>query len=185
LDKFYGDLPTHIKREFIPILITYRSAIEEQIKNEIGDLKFTTELDDFVDNYLSTYSDRYVRDSVNQLRRLVAESEPEDWEDVLNRRLDEWDEKRPEKVAERESSQFLNGLGSMLILAGGFSLVWTAQGKSCPYCIELNGRKIRSGQAFVDKGDFQPEGAETPFFVRSMRKHPPLHRGCDCMALPA
>lgn len=186
LEEFYGDLPTHIQRSFLPVLKTYRDAVEEQIKMEIGgEITSTIELEEFVNRYLSTYTTRHVTASFKQLQALVRDTDPDLLEDALNQRLDEWDEKRPEKIAERESSQFLNGLGATMILAGGFTIVWSSQGKSCAYCDALNGTVIRKGQHFIGKGDFKPEGAEYPFYVRNFRAHPPLHKGCDCFALMA
>ena len=121
--------------------------------------------------------------SVRQLNGLIRTNEPEELLDLLNERLDEWNERRPDKIADRESKQFLNGLGATMMFAGGFTIVWASQGKSCVYCNALNGRVVSKGQYFVEKGDFQPEGAEAPFRVRNFRAHPPLHGGCDCFAL--
>jgi HK97 family phage portal protein len=185
LDEFYGDLPSHVERSFLPILKTYRDAVEEQIRGEIGaEITMTPELEQFVNTYLGTYTKRHITSSIRQLQALLRDTDPADLEAVINQRLDEWDEKRPDKIAKRESRQFLNGLGGAMILAGGFTLVWRTQGKSCPYCQMLDGVTIRKGGYFAYKGDLKPEG-QPAFYVKNNRRNPPLHHGCDCMALMA
>ena len=184
LNGFYADLTPHIRRVMLPVLLTYKDAIENQVRNEIGNIVITPELDEFIENYLSNYSNRHIKTSVQQLQALLRDTLPEEIENVLLTRLDEWDETRASKIQDRESKQFLNGWASIAILASGFMLVWRNQGKSCPYCEMLEGIVIRQGQYFAHKGDLKPED-EPPFYVRNNRKHPPLHNGCDCYAMPS
>ena len=78
-------------------------------------------------------------------------------------------------------------------IAGVAFLVWRTVGDNCPLCNRMNGRRVGILEPFVAKGDVvEPlynEGDEplegnpqtTPLRIRKAKRHPPLHRGCDCL----
>jgi hypothetical protein len=66
--------------------------------------------------------------------------------------------------------------------AGVTILRWHSFGESCPYCTRLHGRTVGIQQNFIGAGeDFQPEGVDTPLTPKNDIRHPPAHKGCDCM----
>jgi hypothetical protein len=107
----------------------------------------------------------------------------EDGLDLVTQRMDEWIEKRPEKIAVEESVRAANAAAQFVFWSGGFSSVWRIRGaQTCPYCQELNGRKVKSGQMIFTGGEeFEPKGAKNgPMKMSGGISHPPLHQGCDC-----
>ena len=137
----------------------------------------------FIDEYLDGYSGRHVGSSMLQLKRLIDRTEESELmsETVLGR-LDEWGDKRADKIAANETVRGNNAITrEVFFLAGVTSLVWVTMGsKPCPYCQELSGRVVGIESAFTSAGsDVQPKGQE-PMAMKSDHFHPPLHAGCVC-----
>ena len=184
LEKFYADMPDNIRKVFMPVISSYAEAIAGEAQREIGvDVGMTPELKQFVEEYMDTYSARHIESSLEQLRALIKDGEAGDMaalQETIKQRVDEWQEKRPEKIANRETSQLSNAVALGVFWGAGLQGIWRIRGKTCPYCRALEGRKVNQGQYFVGPGDWKPEGVDTPMFIRGIKKHPPLHRGCDC-----
>jgi len=185
MEQFYFDLPDKIKRMFKPVVMSYVDAIQKEAHSEIQlEPEMTPELKKFVDEYLDTYSGRHIKSSLGQLRQMLRESDPAMLAEDVEKRADEWAEKRHGKIATNEGSQIGNAVASMIFLGAGYRLVWRARGKSCPYCRELDGKVVSRGQDFVLQGDFQPKGDLVPMRIRRSVGHPPLHHSCDCGLTP-
>lgn len=183
MEKFYDDMPGNIRKAFMPVLSSYMEAIAEEAQREIGvDVGMTPELTQFVEEYMDAYSTRHIESSLGQLKALFRkDGDMAELQDIIDQRTDEWQERRPDKIATRETVQASNAIASMVFWGAGLFAIWRTRGKSCPYCEELEGRKIKQDGFFVDKGDFEPAGADNgPMKIRGMKKHPPLHGGCDC-----
>jgi hypothetical protein len=76
-----------------------------------------------------------------------------------------------------------NAATQFVFWSGGFASVWRIRGaETCPYCQELNGRKVKSGEMIFKGGEeFEPKGATSgPMKISRGLSHPPLHQGCDC-----
>ena len=175
LDDFYNGMPDKIKRELGPVIKSFSDAIIEESMSEMG--LEDVDLDKFVNDYIDTYALRHTSSSLGQLRALLK-----DGIDELEVRVDEWREKRPEKIATNETTRSSNAFYQAVAFSAGLSTVWRIRGaKTCPFCKSLSGKRVSSGQVFVNDGeDLNPEGAEAPMKIRGMKTHPPLHRGCDC-----
>jgi len=109
--------------------------------------------------------------------------EEENSSDLVTQRMDEWMERRPEKIAGEEIVRGANSAAQFIFWSGGFSSVWRIRGaKTCDYCKALNGRKIRQGQTYFNGGeDFKPRSFRiSPMHISGPVSHPPLHQGCDC-----
>jgi len=187
MDEFYGELPEYIKKAFVPVLMSYAEAIQSESAREIGtDVGMTPGLELFVTEYLDNYSYRHIQSSVGQLQQLIGESDPDTWEQIIEKRADEWGETRPEKIASNETARGANAIASFVFFAAGLGAIWTIRGaKTCPYCRSLNGKRIRSGGFFVQAGtDLKVDGEEQPMKITGLRRHPPLHAGCDCVLMP-
>jgi len=137
-----------------------------------------------VRSYLEAFAARHSQSSEGQLRQQVTEAE-DDGRKALEQRFDEWEERRPAKIADRETNQLSNAVSKAVYAAAGVvALKWRATGKSCPYCNALDGRSVGMDAAFVGAGEFKPDGASEPMLVRRDAGHPPLHEGCDCYIVP-
>ena len=184
IDEFYKDMPDYIRLKFYPILQSFAEQIQAQAAREIGaEEGITPALQKFVDEYLDGYSGRHVGSSMLQLKRLIDRTEESELmsETVLGR-LDEWGDKRADKIAANETVRGNNAITrEVFFLAGVTSLVWVTMGsKPCPYCQELSGRVVGIESAFTSAGsDVQPKGQE-PMSMKSDHFHPPLHAGCVC-----
>jgi hypothetical protein len=96
--------------------------------------------------------------------------------------MDEWHEKRAEKITTRETVQGSNAVFQAVVFAAGMSTVFRIRGsKTCPYCRSLEGMRIRRGEYLVQDGDeIKPAGVENPMTFNGSKAHPPIHQGCDC-----
>ena len=163
LDKFYGDLPDHIRRAMGPVLRSYAEAIQASAAGEVGTKPgMTDELERFIEDYLAAYTTRHVSSSLGQLRMLVRNSPPERMADMIETRVDERAEARPDKISTREIVQMGSAVAAKVFFAAGAAIVWLAQGADpCPYCQALDGVTVGRDGAFVAKGqDFEPAGAD-------------------------
>lgn len=180
LDDFYRKLPADIRAKLGPVIRSFSEAIQAAAADEIGiDAEITEELEKFINDYTERYAERHVDSSLGQLTSLLENNL-----EALEERVDEWaeDEKRAEKIATNEITRSSNAVYQAVAFGVGLSTIWRIRGaKTCPYCRELNGKRVASGQSFVKDGDeLNPEGAEGAMKIRGMKTHPPLHRSCDC-----
>lgn len=180
METFYRDLPSDIKKALGGVLEVYADVIKEQIGKEIN-VEDLPELAEFSSQYLDKYTKRHISSSLGQLQQILRDNDVEERQELIEQRANEWAETRADKIAHRETNQMMNGLAATILITMGYRRVWRAQGKSCPYCLALDGKVIEgANDTFVQKGDFNPEGAEKPMRIYGMRRNPPLHGGCDC-----
>jgi HK97 family phage portal protein len=186
MDKFYAELPQHIKNEFYGLVRTYVEVVQKQVQVEIGqEPQLTDDIVRFIDKYLDSYSHRHVASSVRQLNKIIDETDPEDVRDSLEQRALEWSDRRPGKIAMNETDRVGNAVAALTAFAIGMSIRWQTTGSSsCPWCRSLNGKVVGQSGFYVQGGEeFQPDGTTKPMRIRHTKKHPPLHAGCDCMVI--
>ncbi|HUV65289.1 MAG TPA: phage portal protein [Sedimentisphaerales bacterium] len=183
LDTFYESFHERIDALSAPLLSSYADAILPIAQQEIGndeDLEAQTQA--FLsgaDGYHDTFIRRHIRHSRGSLATAVTDAE--DPEAAAEEVLEDWKTLRPERLRLHESIRSESAFTrNVFVLAGVTKLVSVSYGKSCPYCLALDGKVIEIQGAFLEPGDFQPEGAERPLTVTSIRRHPPYHDGCDC-----
>ena len=188
MDGFYDKFPEKLEKNFTPLVQSYGAAISDVASREAGGSGvLQSELDDFVKGYVEVSAKRHVGSSRGQIKKIIREVSPDEIEAVLNERLDEWDERRAEKIASREPVEASDAFAKMAWIAAGVTrYMWVAQGsKPCPYCEELNGMIVGMDQSFVSEGgSVSPDGQE-PMEVRGAKMHAPLHGGCVCSVEPA
>lgn len=185
LEGFYRDHREFWKRQIMPILLTYADQIGVNVAEEIGgEPKTSQEIDQFIQRYAENLAVGETASSFGQLRALIEQAieANEDPTAAVETRLDEWSEKRTDKLAGDESRAALYAFVTAFYIGSGIGrMMWLTAGNSCPYCLELDGRVISIDDIFVEKDiDFQPKGAKTPMRRGSDTRHPPLHSGCDC-----
>ena len=177
LDDFYRDMPDYVKDTIGPTFRSFAESIQEMAAGEIGaDIGMTTELEEEIREYIDGFTAKYVGSSRGQLEALLDGELAE-----LETRVDEWHEKRADKVALNETVSMANMVAASTFFSGGFRSVWAIRGPStCPYCRSLEGRAVARGEAFVEAGtDIEVEGKE-PMRIYGLTKYPALHGGCDC-----
>jgi HK97 family phage portal protein len=187
LDEFYRDHEPTITRQMLPALMTLAEAINAEANAEIGaDEEMTSEMGDFVQSYAGSLAGRMATSSAGQLRRLIIELDPVKAREAVTRRLGEWEETRPGKVAARESVQAGSAIAKAAWAAAGVRrLVWRASAGHCPICEEMDGKTVEITRTFVSAGQaVNPEGDTAPLEATQSFGHPPLHEGCNCSIEP-
>lgn len=185
LEDFYRDHGQFIEQHMLPTFLAYSEAVQAEAADEIGmPAGMTPELEEFVRAYLAVYITRHIGSSLGQLREVVRDAigAGEDPVPALEKRFQEWEEKRPNKIALRETVQAGNAITKATYTQGGVTKIqWRNYSDTCPYCQSLDGRTVGINSTFVAKDEeIQPEGVDKPLTFRSDIGHPPAHSGCDC-----
>ena len=162
---------------------SFAKALADVIEDELGFPISGEDLNNSADALVNGFAIDYAEATAGQLREIVLDSQ--DAEEI-EQRLGEWTEKRPEKIARRESVYVAGAIARRLYTRAGITRQrWRTVGKNCPLCSAMNGRIVRGQEPFMGKGDvLAPEGAN-PLTAKRAIKHPPLHKGCDCTISPA
>lgn len=182
LEDFYKDQEQKIIRDMHPLFLAFAQAISGAAYEEIGqEPEWNAEMDEFVRQYTENYASRHIFSSQGQIQALLREYELEQAAEAIEKRTDEWEDRRPDKIAENETVRGNNAVARFVFIAAGITkLIWINQSNGpCPYCEELDGKVVGIDRPFVSAGDFKPKGAE-PMKIRGNHFHPPLHEGCQC-----
>lgn len=183
LDGFYKEHPKYVTKNMSPVMEALAESIRAESGIEIGEaIQKNEEFEIFLNSYLEAFLARWIDRSHGQLRAVIREANVagEDIRAALETRFDQWEERRPVKVAKEETVRLSNAVAYFAFGAGGITrLQWNTFGdKNCPYCESLDGKIVGIEGAFHRKGDKpQPEGADAPLTVTSDVFHPPLHGG--------
>lgn len=186
LDTFYAEHRGVIAQGVAPICHSYGEAIHGALADELGERALA--LDDvapLMRDYVASLAARHVERSKAQLRELVAQG-PDGLVAALNRQLDDWDAKRPARIADREVVSAEGHLARAAIAAVGRGAVWRAGAGECAACQALDGRQVHGDQPFLSPGDrlHDAQGA-TLFTAQRIVRYAPLHPGCRCQVAPA
>ena len=184
LDQFYRDHRPFVKKNVTPLYHSYMDAVAQLAQDEVNatEQDMTRELERFTSVYTDDFSDRHSDISYNRMRGAVqrALDSGENPADAVEAELTKWDD-RPDDTAMWESVRFGSAIAvTVFSLAGRKFLRWHAFGDSCPYCKDLNGKKVGINEFFLEIGDYKPEGADKPLTLANNVRHPPAHGGCDC-----
>lgn len=188
LEEYYSEnFVNYAQLNMAPVYQAYAEMIEEPAAIEAGQepAGMTPEFQQEVNRYTNNWMARYSGSSAGQLRQVARDAitDEADVVAVIDTRLDEWEERRPAKVAGRESVQAEGAFAKAIWIAAGIMTVtWIAHGESCPYCNALNGRTIGIMSTFLKQGEeLDPTGADgTPLTTYGSISYPPAHQGCDC-----
>jgi HK97 family phage portal protein len=184
LDEFYPEFSKTIDTLAAPLLTSYSDAILPVALEEIAsEANISAQYQAFQREYREYFVDRHVKSSTGQLKSIVsnAQENDEDIAEVVEQRLTEWEEKRGAKITMRESIRAESAFTRAAFAGAGISKIRSVSyGKSCPYCLALDGKIIGIDEYFLTKGEFQPDGADEPLIVTGNCSHPPYHDGCDC-----
>ena len=188
IDEHYQGRYADYRREILRAYVPFADAIYPVAAREVNaEEKPTDGYDQEVERFVDASALRYVNTSRNQLKKVARDAEVagKDSEEAVKERLDEWDRKRPDKEADRETVGGEAGLAAVVYFAMGFKLRWVAFGENCPYCDALDGRVVGRDESFLQGGQgFLPAGAVAGALVPSSNiRHPPSHQGCDCSVM--
>jgi len=187
IEKFAEFFPRHqqyISEQMRGPLMAYAEVVSAAAAEEIGvEGEMTQEMEAFVGRYADTVAIRHVESSQGQLEALIEENQGEEIGVALNTRLDEWEEKRPDKIGLRESVQAGAAIAIFTYTANGIKRkVWVCGSNPCPICRQLSGKTVEITGSFASKGDvIDPDDGETaPLEIHRDFGHPQLHEGCVC-----
>lgn len=184
IEKFYsGKFKDYVLKTLRPVVNGLAEQISAVAAEELGGSPSQEELEKFYNEYLDSMAERHIRSSRGQLVAL-AEQEEKPGEAIIMR-LDEWEEKRPEKEAQDETIELAAAVAKFTwVLLGVTVLRWVTMGDDpCPFCQELNGKVVSVEKNFIDAGtDFDVGGKVMA--VYNNKGHPPLHQGCVCGIVP-
>lgn len=188
MEQFYRDHPDFAARQMQPAIAGLAQAIQAEAADEVGaDAGMTPEMETFARDYTQAFAARHSASSLGQLRRVLdgAIEEGQDGLDAIRGRLAEWQERRPGKIALRESAQVGNAVARETYRAAGVQRVrWRTDG-GCVYCRAMDGREASIRDVFLLAGEpFEPDGADRPLMPRTNIGYPPLHEACGCMIMP-
>lgn len=192
LSEYYNDLPESIQKASTPLMRAYMQLIYKnsaQVVIEPKDIPsvMPKQLNQFREEYIETMAKRYVGSSIGQLQNLVKMTPPAELYKTIEQRLNEWIETRPAKVTHKELVKAQNAMcRETYKFVGITKLRWVAQGGSCEFCQQFNGKVVGIEQHFADHDQvIESKNPKTPNFKVSQPKlHPPLHRGCVCIIVP-
>lgn len=189
MNGFYAEFGAVVGDSFRALMRTYGAQVVTLTADELDkdDIGLTNDLRAFIDDYLAAMSEGYVASSRNQIEAVITDAidDGADVGDAIEERLDGWEESRPGKMALQQSFEVGNALA---VAAYGLYAVtrlkWAASGKSCNYCLRLNGSTVAIESYFVNKGDSVNGGPDDPpLKVRRNTRHGPIHGGCDCVVV--
>ena len=186
LDSFYEVFKRSVKDEIKPVANELAVAIQTVAESEVNQAE-TEGMENFVDQYSETFSQRYIDSSSGQLKAITKEAENNDVNPspAIETRLSEWKEKRPSKVGMNETVQLSNAVAKFVCGGAGIThLIWSAQGsESCPFCRQMDGRVVGIREDFIPANSelVSPDGTMKIYGPKS---HPPIHEGCSCQIIP-
>lgn len=181
LDEFYGDgLRGSLVESLGPLFAAYALEVW-RAEGGTGNPPQR-----FVAALAEAYADHHIESSRIQLQEVVTAATAVGGGvaalEALRQRFGEWNEKRPEKVANNETVRTANAIALERMKTDGVTRkVWASSGGACPFCSGLDGTVVEVERDFFTPDDsYQPEGADAPLTFTSSIGHPPIHQGCDC-----
>lgn len=170
-------------REYRRPLTAYAELVRAEVLEEREEEDAEDNLGAVIPAYITRFLRRHGARSTNQMQKLARTVQRELLREALEQRMDEWEERRPDKMAQEESVHAGGSVARMTyFVVGVVSLEWVAFGENCPLCDELTGKVVGIQEAFLRKGErIDPDDEDTaPLETKRSILNPPLHAGCDC-----
>ena len=188
METFYRDNYDFAYKKFYPSMSSLAEAIYASAADQVNmDTKSTEDMITFVDDYVGKATGRYISRSKGQLMALVNQSTSDDeLITSLEERFDDWEEKRPLRVAREESVGINGSVSRFAFKAAGFTkLVWRNTGsKTCPFCEQLDGKVVGIEDPFIGVGEDITASDGSGMKVYGAKLNPPIHDGCQCSVDP-
>lgn len=180
---FYDDYPEEVMDEMRPVIYSLADAIAEEAAAEV-DLD-DVDVEEFKREYLESMSGTHAGYSRGQLLALMNDADDmEEAAELIEGRLDEWDEKKAGKIGMEQSVKVESAIAREVFVSAGITkYIWMTDGDPCPICAELEGAVVGVDEYFLDEDEtIQQEGG---FSASGPKLHAPLHEGCMCTVSPA
>lgn len=185
LNDYYEKAPEWISRTMMPVLLSLGEAVRDAAAQEVS--AGEVDISEWVSGYAERYGSQHAGASRGQLAVVVeqAVAEGQDSAELVSERLDEWEEKRPGKIASRETVEESNKIARYVFMGAGITrLRWVAIGsKPCPYCQELNGKVVGIETPFLGASE-SLESEDGRMRINKPTLTPQLHDGCVCQIIP-
>lgn len=196
VSEFYERFEQDVIRDVLPIVAALVPQLARSIEDETGRDVSEEDADKMVRDYATVAGARHVGQSQGQIgsiadrtRAAIPDASPAEQAaaifEALDERFSEWEVKRPDKIANGDSTRAMGALSRVLYAAVGTTLlVWA--GGDCELCSSLNGTVVGVEENFVNAGQTINAENQTPLTARTPISHPPLHPPeCDCVILAA
>ena len=186
LEEFYRDFPDYVAKEMRAAVESLVGAIVPLAGEQVGieDPLADRRIQEEVERHLKFMAYRYADNSRKQLIALIRDGEEEDAYELVEERLDEWEERRPDKETRDAVVRTAGRIAAAVFYMAGRPLVWNALGdKTCPYCMELDGQIVGRDEPFVP-ADGVLESEDGRMEIHKPTMTPPLHGGCVCVVDP-
>lgn len=183
LEKFYGEHPEFVERHMRSSVYSLAESIRSELAGELDiDEELTAEDEKLLGRYITALGVRHASRSRGQLLGVLNEAhdEGEDQLEAVRERLDEWEERRPGKIAREETIRVGGAVARAIIGGAGYKLIWRNTGsKTCPFCEELDGKVVGADDPFLDEDDVLTSD-DGKMRITGPKMHPPIHEGCEC-----
>lgn len=186
LDEFLNEHVNFIFRQMIALALGYGEQVAEAAAEEVGLIDLDKKrLERFIRRYVNAFASRRVDQVRRKVEKVLNKAANEDGDplEYLENDLGTWEESQAVTIGREESTR-LNGAVSetVFFMAGFTSLIWRNYGDSCPYCKSLDGKVVGRDEWFLQAGmEFLPDGADKALTPQRNVRHPPAHKGCDCL----
>ena len=185
MDEFYREFPEYLKRQVLPVAHAYGDLVAAEAGTEVDADVDPGSVERFMRAYVDAYVGRHCGKSQEKIRKVItrAQAAGSDPVPAIEAELDEWNEKRPNTLANEEATRAANAVTKMVYLAAGVQAIrWFSFNKSCDYCSSLDGKVVGIRDLFLSAGEsLQPDGMSEALKTSHDIGHPPVHTGCDCM----
>ena len=188
LEQFYQEAPVWMERMIRPVIFSYAEAMQAQAATEVGAaVEMTPELEKYMQGYTERWTQGHIYSSQGQIEAVMRDAAKEgaDAYEAIETRLDEWEERRPGKIAKDETINAAGVVSKFVWAAAGITqLQWINTGeKTCPFCEELDGQVVGIDQPFLGKDD-RLDSEDGEMYIRKPTFTPPVHQSCECMIEP-
>jgi HK97 family phage portal protein len=189
LRQYYKDeYGPYLFRVMAPALEALAGSIRASVADELdAEVPDSPEIDKTIRGYIGAYVQRHGAYSQAVLEGALRDMEKQDPYDVVVGVLDEWEEKRADRVAANEAVGGSNSFARTFYRACGvLALIWVNTGSdTCPYCSQFNGKQVGIDQEFAMPGDQLLDESGKLLGVQRKVMTPPLHTGCVCQVSAA
>jgi hypothetical protein len=183
LDAFIGESPTWMRSTLNPVYdlyIRHQAGIAAgEVKTDVTDEQLTT----LIDKCVTTEVTRHAASTRGQIQSILDTSD-DPATDVTDR-MDEWDEKRADKISASEVIGLASAAALAIYAIAGITRIrWSADPDACPICQEMDGMVVGIEENFASAGQMLSADGADDITVSGDRAHPPLHKGCTCSVEP-
>jgi HK97 family phage portal protein len=190
IQAFYTEHKSWAAERMLPLMQVYAKLIAEKVGVELGlGDQLDARIDNFVVAYALEFGARESAESISILERIIEEQALDtgiDINEAMAETFRGWLDQRAVFMATEESIRQSNATAVTLYEHNGVEKIKSVAtgSESCPYCTALDQKVIGIKEVFLQAGQsFQPGNTDTPLPVTHSKRHPPYHRGCDCIVV--